>query len=365
MFRGGGIDFIPSIGYDYSNKFLLSGGKKPSKGVLKMTYRKIAQLAGVSLSTVSKALSGNPEISIKTAEKIRKIAEDNGVVRPKYRKDRSATRIAVIVPEIISVYYSQLVSEVVGELRMSGIEPYIHICGFTDERYCDIIDILTDEGLTDGIVLLTENKYPHKINIPMVNLCGTSRASYFDIIGSDIQTGIYEAIEHLMALGHRKIGFISEKNTHSKLKHFKSAAAQFEIAIDPSHIFISDKRFEQIGCEAAEYYMKLTGKPTALIAAYDEVALGAINTFTGGGISVPDDISVIGINDIPSASYAAVPLTTIRTFSSEIIHLGVKLLMDNIKNPEKHMIQHVSVKCELIIRSTTSKNKNIEGEPKK
>ena len=327
-----------------------------------MTYRKIAQLAGVSPSTVSKALSGSSEISAETSERIRKIAEENGADRPKYRKDRSSTRIAVIVPEIISLYYSQLVSGVIGELLLSGIEAYIYICGFTDERYREIIDILIDEGLTDGIISLAENKYPHKISIPMVGLCDASRASYYDVIGADMQTGIYEAIEHLVSLGHRKIGFISETNTMLKLKYFNSAAAQLEIPIDPQHIFVSDKRFEQIGREAAEYYMKLQNRPTALIAAYDEVALGAIHTFAIGNISVPGDISMIGMNDIPAASYAATPLTTIRTFNSEIIRLGVKLLLDNIRDPEKHMTQSVLVRCELIIRSTTAKIKNAGRE---
>jgi DNA-binding LacI/PurR family transcriptional regulator len=325
-----------------------------------MTYRKIAQLAGVSPSTVSKVLSGSSGVGAETAEKIRKIAEENGVVRPKYHKNRTTTRIALIVPEIVSVYYSQNITEIVSKLREYGIEPYIHICGFSEECYCHIIDILIDDGMTNGIITLTTHKYPHKINMPIVELCGGSRSSYYDVITADVETGIIEAVEYLVSLGHKKIGFVGEKNTDSKLKYFKSAAMQLEIPIDSSHIFISNKRFEQIGQEAAEYYMKLTDRPTALLCAYDEVALGAISTLTANGISVPDDISIIGINDIPAASYASIPLTTIRTYASEIIQIGVELLMDKIKNPEKHMTQKILVRCELIIRATTAKVKNIE-----
>lgn len=309
-----------------------------------MTYRKIAQLASVSLSTVSKALSGSSEISKETADRIRKIAEENGAIRPKYRKDRPSTRIAIIVPEIVSVYYAQMASEVVNEFRNLDIEPYIHICGFSDEKHFSIIEVITDEQLTDGIISFVSIKYPHKINIPMVCICGMNQASYYDIIKADVQAGIYDALEYLTSLRHRKIGFISEKNTEVRLKYFKSTAAQLGIIIDPAYIFISDKRFEKIGCEAAEHYMKLPDKPTALIAAYDEIALGAIHTFAANGISVPGDISVIGINDIPSASYAAVPLTTVRSFTSEIIQLGVKLLTDKIRNPEKRLTQFITVR---------------------
>ena len=144
------------------------------------------------------------------------------------------------------------------------------------------------------------------------------------------------------------------------VKHFNSAAIHLKIPIDPSHIFVSDKRFEQIGQEAADYYMKLSDRPTALICAYDEVALGAISTFNTNGISVPGDISIIGINDIPAASYAAVPLTTIRSYTEEIIRMGVELLMDKISSPENHITQKILVRCELIVRSTTAKVKNTE-----
>ena len=320
-----------------------------------MTYRKIAQLAGVSFSTVSKALSGSPEISEETVNRIRMIAEQNGVIRPKYRRDHPATRIAIIVPEIVSVYYSQTVSGLVSEFRRFGIEPYIHICGFDSERFCRIIDQLADEQLAEGIIALTDTPYPLPLEIPMVRLAARNLHDRSDTVDCDLELGIFEALEYLIALGHRKIGFIGEKNTKVKLAYFNSCAARLGLDADQKLIYISRKRFAEIGSEAAEYYMTLDEKPTALLAAYDEVALGAIHTFKRSGIRVPEDISIIGINDIPSASYASVPLTTIRTYAAEINSLGVKLLLDRIKEPEKHIPQQVLVRCELIIRDTTAR----------
>ena len=327
-----------------------------------MTYRKIAQLAGVSLSTVSKALSGSSEISEETAERIRRIAEENGVIRAKYRKDRPSTDIAIIVPEIVSVYYSQTVSGVVDELRKYDIEPHIHLCGFEAERYCRIIDSITDGDRIDGIIAITDMVSPLPFDVPMVRISVKPTRDRSDTIDCDIETGMYEAVEYLMALGHRKIGFVSEKNTKLKYLYFKSIASRLELEVDPKFVFVSDKRFAEIGAEAAEYYMSLDEMPTALLTAYDEVALGAIHTFSRNGVRVPDDISIIGINDIPSASYASVPLTTVRTHASEINHLGGKLLLDKIKNPEGHMQQQVRVRCELIIRDTTAKPRR-EQEP--
>lgn len=319
-----------------------------------MTYRKIAQLAGVSASTVSKALSGSPEISQETAERIRRIAEENGVIRPKYHRDRPSTRIAVIVPEIVSVYYSQTVSELVSELRRFGIEPYMYLCGFEEERFCKIMDLLADEQLTDGIIALTNMPYPHHTDIPMVRLTSFSTDCCCSI-DCDMESGIFEAVGYLYALGHRRIGFIGEENTRLKLKYFQSSCERLGVSIDPALLYMSQKRFEEIGTDAAEYYMSLPKLPTGLLAAYDEVALGAIHTFTKNGIRIPEDISIIGINDIPSASYASVPLTTIRTYASEIIHLSVKHLLDCIKRPGDHMSQQIKVKCKLIIRDTTAR----------
>ncbi|MCI8388437.1 MAG: LacI family transcriptional regulator [Clostridiales bacterium] len=323
-----------------------------------MTYRKIAQLAGVSLSTVSKALSGSSEISRDTTERIRKIAESCGTTRPKYRKNHTAKRVAIIVPEIISVHYSSMTSELVDELRGLGIEPSIYLCGFENKKYHEIIDMLCDDGITDGILTFSCTRYPHKIDIPMVRIGGDQPYADCDNVGNDSSAGIFEALEYLMALGHRNIGFIGEKYTNVKLNYFNCAAKQLGLKTLPQNMFISDKRFEAIGTEAAEYFMKLDVRPTALIAAYDEVAIGAIHTFTENGISIPNDISIIGINDIPSASYAAIPLTTLRTYNSEIIRLSVKMLMHHIDNPENHITQRVNVKCELIIRNTTAKIKN-------
>ena len=322
-----------------------------------MTYRKIAQLAGVSPSTVSKALAGSSEISRETAERILKIAEANGVRRPNYHKSRAHYRVAILIPEIISVYYSQVGTALIGELRRWGIEPYIHLCGFDGESFCRLVSLICEEKLADGILSLATSDYTSLSDIPIVGLGMSQGYPRFDAVASDIQSGLYEAVEYLHSLGHSDIGFISEQNTDSKLRYFRSAMARFGLPIHDEYLYVSRKRFAEIGCEAAEYYIKSASPPTALIAAYDEVALGAIYTFRKNGISVPEDVSVIGINDIPVSSYSSVPLTTIRTFSSEIIERAVKLLLDRIKAPERHIVQHITIKCELIIRDTTAKVK--------
>lgn len=319
-----------------------------------MTYRKIAQLAGVSLSTVSKALSGNGEISEETAKRIWKIAEENGVARPVYRKNRSSRRITILVPEIVSVYYSTFATEITNELRKSGIEPTIHICGFQEDTYLELLTKLEEEGLTDGILLLSDILYPRMPHIPTVQYTGRL-CTDCDTIYYNLESGVLEAVQYFKALGHTKIGFVGEKHTMEKLQFFRSAMEQLAMPLDVSFLYVSDKRFEKIGEEAAKYYLHLPIKPTALLCAYDEVALGAMYVFQENGVRIPRDLSIIGMNDIPSASYATAPLTTIATYSPEMVHQSILMLLDHINRKENHIMQNIHINCRLIVRNTTAR----------
>ena len=119
-----------------------------------MTYKKIAELAGVSTATVSKALSGSHEISPQTARRILKLAEENGVSRSKYRRNPSLIHIAILVPEIISIYYSQIVSTLAAILEKKGLYPSVHIVGFQDRHRYDVVNRLSADGYIDGILSL-------------------------------------------------------------------------------------------------------------------------------------------------------------------------------------------------------------------
>ena len=319
-----------------------------------MTYRKLAGLIGVSPSTVSKALSGSSEISSETAAYIRHEAERYGVVRPNYRREHPAGRIAVIVPEVISVYYSTAATAMIEELRARGFEASIYICGFDAERAFGILDLIESENLADAVVLLSYVKNMNKRKLPIVSICDTMENENYDTVSVDLRTGILDAIKYLISLGHRHIGYIGEKNTGVKLGYCLEAAEKTGIEVGKKDIFVSSKRFEMIGVEGADHFSKQKKRPTAYLTAYDEVAIGAIHSFLAHGIAIPDDVSIIGINDIPSSAFAQTPLTTLRTFSDEMMRIAVGLLIDKLDHPGVYPLQQVKLKCELIIRQTTA-----------
>jgi len=321
-----------------------------------MTYKKIAQLAGVSVSTVSKVMSGSNEISAGTSARILEIANANSVSPPKYHRDRIGTRVAVIVPEVISVYYSKFITIIAQLLEKRNIIPVIYITSFDKKQLGRIVDSIIDSRI-DGIISLTSSVPEKKSMPPTVLLLGYSDCH--DTVEIDYVSAIYEAVEYLHKLGHTEIGFVSEKHTDYKLRHFRESAARLGIQLTEKNIFVSKKRFEEIGYEAVEYYTKRKKLPTAILCAYDEIAMGAIHAFRLHGISVPEDISVIGINDIPYASYAEIPLTTISTVFGDASSTAVGMLCDRISGTESKKPVHVLMKGELTVRSTTAPPKKV------
>ena len=325
-----------------------------------MTYKKIAQLAGVSPSTVSKVMSGSTEISHETADRIRRIMKEYGCSTAKYYKSKNSgldrIRIAVLVPEIISVHYAQQVSDIVRILDDKNIICNIYLTGFDEKKTLAMIWQLSDEGMTDGILTITGIKSDAALPLPIVSFLSCECVSQ-DYVEIDYKQGISDALQYLMDLGHRTIGFIGEQNTKYKQKMFFDAARDLQLSVNDAHVFLSSRRFEQIGREAAAYFLENGVEPTAFITAYDEIALGAIQAFSQAGLRVPEDVSFIGMNDVPFAEYASVPLTTIQTFKEEICHIAIRILLDKIMNPDSHATQHVLVKCQLIKRDTVCRTR--------
>lgn len=321
-----------------------------------MTYKKIAQIAGVSPSTVSKVMSGSPEVSQKTADRIRELMKEYGCSPARYFRSASSDlkkiRIAVLVPEIISVFYAIQVTEFVHYLDSINIHCNIYLTGFESKKALTLISQLAEEGLTDGIIYLVGYPPFSSSDLPLVKI-SSSESEPGDCVGVNLRQGIMSAFLHLRELGHTQIGFIGETNTAVKQEFFYTVAKELGFSIDEHNVFTSIKRFEHIGIEAAEHFLKDGFSATAFITAYDEVALGAMQTFRQGGYRIPEDISFIGMNDIPYSEYANTPLTTLQMFNEEVCHLAVNLLLDKILHPEKHIIQNIKVQSKLIVRGTT------------
>ena len=324
-----------------------------------MTHKDIAKLVNVSPSTVSKALAGSKEINAETIAAIKKIADEAGYFTEKKNHKKRTTKnmsptVAILCPEVISPYYASIVTGLQNEVEKFNGKTATYICGFNANKINEYIKFLEKQEAIDAIVCFHKEAYVENISVPILYMSQIAKTIKHDAVFFNIYDAVEMAVKHLKELGHKNIGYIGEINTSSSLDAFKSVMSAEGLSLEEKYIYVIKERFAEIGYKAAELIIQTKYMPTAFIAAYDEIALGAIRDLKSGGISIPRDISFVGLNDSPASSYGETPLTTIRYHIEEQCAIAAKLLETKIFNLDYKTVQHILVQNELIIRQTTA-----------
>lgn len=300
-----------------------------------VTYKKIADKSGVSESTVSKALSGSGEIAPITAERIRRIACELGYYRDKRELKRSysgtfSPHIAIICPEIVSVFYSMLAEAMIEKITSSGGRATVMISRFGEMASERIADDVARDPDFDGIISMQHLSNHSTLNIPVVYITGVEGVDA-DVVSCDISKGIDELIEYLLKTGHKTLGFIGEVHTVYKEKMFRDSLKKRGVNVFEELIVRSDKRFFNIGREAYRVYSERGAwLPDAVVCAYDEVAFGFMSAAMKNGVKIPDDISVVGINNTPFGEVSVPTLTSINSHEEKMAHKAYDLLVSRI-----------------------------------
>lgn len=322
-----------------------------------MTLKQLAKLANVSVSTVSKALNGSFDLSDEMIRHVNAVAQKHGYFTDKKaitmeNKKVKQFKIAILCPEIISYHYSSIATNIRDALTAQGVLVQLYICDFDiDSELRLLTECLKDSGIS-GVVSLFGEKQQIDFALPIVKI--SPENLNYSSIRSVMEEGIEEAVRYLHGLGHRDIMFVGEQLAMKKVTDFYTAMKKLNIPIFPTSVFISEKRFEEAGCDAVN--MILGGNnphPTAIITAYDEIALGVMHELVKNKINVPDDISVIGINDIAAAKYSVIPLTTVRIDCVEYGKKIARMIMELVGGVFEH--RHENIRAELIVRQSTAK----------
>lgn len=329
-----------------------------------VTHKKLAELLHVSQSTVSKALSGSREVSPELAEKIIKKAAELGYFQIKRERSRSyasvfSPEIAIFVPEIISVYYSDIATRIVEKIKEKNGRSSIYVTGFNTEYTSFLLEKLYDNIKVDGVISLCEMRYNGEVKLPTVSF---SRGSNSGIchIESDLKSGMRDALTYLLRHGHSFIGYVGEPLTARKNRLFGELADELsaENSIQ-SKTYIEDSRFEEIGVFAARKVLaeNENERPTAFICAYDEIAIGFMSELSKKGIEVPRDISVIGINDIQAARYSSPPLTTISADNDKAADKAAEIIMRCVSDKHEPMPPSLKIPTKLVVRESVGSAK--------
>ena len=319
-----------------------------------MTLTTLAKLASVSVATVSKAFSGSTEISEETRAHIFEIAREHDCF-DKYNKNKFDKKvIAVVYPELKSDYYNTFASILEKEITAQGGIMTASVSNFSAESQQELVAYYSAYCKADGIILV-DPKPPISNDFMIPTVAIGKRKVYeknITYISLSLSDAIEQAIKYLYGLGHRRIGFVGEKLTVAKLAIFEESMAKLHIPLDRSLIYESDERFERAGICAAEYFVGMKEMPTAILAAYDHIAIGLIKGLGEYAVRVPEDISVVGMDDIPIAPYLTTSLSSISAHTDKACHAAVEILMKKIHN-QSTVQNDTVISSEFIARSSS------------
>ena len=300
-----------------------------------MKIKNLADLAGVSPSTVSKAFSGSHEVSDATRERIFAIAREYGVFE-KYDKNRFCKRvIAVICPEINSDYYNTVVTQFKKEIEARDGIMLLSINDFSSEKLEQMYSYYTAYAKVDGVILFSPRLRsidPGVLLIPTVCYTQTTNDVSVDVVTVDTKAALLEAILDLKSQGHTKIGFAGDRLTNGRRRDFCDVMHEAQLSVYERYIKTSEERFEAAGVEMMNQWIADGDMPTAIIAAYDYIAMGMFRVLREQNLRVPEDIAVVGYDDIPRASYLTPTLSSIRTPIEESCRRTVDLIMKKIED---------------------------------
>lgn len=316
-----------------------------------MTLSKLARLANVAVSTASKAFSMSDDINEQTREEIFRVARENGCFKKFFNAKYPKFVIALICPEVDSRHYSELCRYLQQRLQTRGCEICISSTEFSAAVTADMIEYYEKYSSVDAIILIDPPATvlpPHET--PIISL--GSRAHNADVtLCLDYMTALKSALTDYKAAGISHIGFIGEPRTVTKLSAFKSAVSEIYGFTEEKYISVSDLRFEKGGCAAARALYSRGALPEAIICAYDDMALGAMRFFHDNGISVPDDIKVIGMDNILHSEYFVPSLSTIDYMNEEIAKTATESVFELLDGKTPAEIHNFSAR--LITRESS------------
>ncbi|QFI56304.1 substrate-binding domain-containing protein [Aeromonas simiae] len=325
------------------------------------TIKDVAARAGVSISTVSHVLNHTRRVSEDATQKVLEaVAELNYAPNSVARslKVNSTKTIGMLVTTSANPFFAEVVQGVEAYCFEQGYS--LILCNTENQppRQRHYLKMLMEKRVDGLLVLgtdidntLREMLRSHK-SVPQVVLDWGTECDFANVINDNARSGARMATRYLLEQGHTDIacitGQLDKQTTQQRLDGVRDALGEQGLSLTESRIFEGDYE-SQSGFDQMQQILALTPRPTAVFAFDDPMAIGAICAAWEAGVKVPDDISVVGYDDVEMARFASPPLTTIRHPKAELGQLAVKQLMSRIRNKELS-VESVTVQPELIIR---------------
>lgn len=332
------------------------------------TLQDVARVAGVSTATVSRTLSNPGVVSESTRTRVSQAVKDTG-----YRINRAARNlrtqkahsVLVLLPDLANPFFSTILEGISRHLSKKGYSMLIastkqvHDSG---DRLTDYLDdaradgmIILDGGLAPDVVETLENAPQSK---RILFACEWIDGANFPSVRCQNRHGARMAVDHLHDLGHRRIAHVAGPKGNvlmqSRMDAFVEEIAKLGLEQHPEWIIAGDFSLEA-GCQAAKEWIALKDRPTAVFCASDQLAMGFIAELSRHGLDVPEDVSVMGFDDIDLAEQFIPPLTSIRQDRLLIGETAAKMLMARVVAPYDQHPEHAAVlPVSLVVRKSTA-----------
>jgi DNA-binding LacI/PurR family transcriptional regulator len=328
------------------------------------TIYDVARLAGVSTATISRALNGTGQIAPATRRAIEQAVEQLGY-RPNTIARSLVTKttqtIAFLLPDITNPFYASLVSGI-QELALERDHTML-LCTTEgdperEEQYLSLLRAKQVDGaLVDGLVLPAEQIAEFVAEgFPIVCLDRDIESPTIPLVQVDNVFGARLAAEHLVELGHTEIAHVAGapalRISEERIAGFAEALLEGGVRIDP-RLVVTGKFTEQGGFEATRSLLAAGREFTAVFAANDLSAIGVVNAITGSGRRVPEDVSVVGFDDLRLAAFTSPPLTSVRQPAREIGRRATEILIDLTHGAQVEQLLYL-LEPELVVRGSTA-----------
>jgi LacI family transcriptional regulator, galactose operon repressor len=329
-----------------------------------VSIKEVARRAGVSLGTVSNVLNRPDQVSPATLARVRQAIAETGYVRNdsarQLREGRSRT-LAMVVLDMANPFFTDVALGAEQEAAEHGAMLVICNSGDDPRREQRHLEQIAEQRVRGVLITPVHGDGEAALRtldaqgVPAVLVDRVSARPDRCSVSVDDVLGGRLAAAHLLALGHTRIGFVGGPATITQVADRRAGAAE---AITSAGGALEDIRTEALsfeaGRDAAAALLERADRPTAVFCANDLLALGVLQALTLRGLSVPDDLAVIGYDDIDFAAAAAVPLSSIRQPRMELGRTAARLLLEETDPTATHRHQHMVFMPELVARRSTT-----------
>jgi DNA-binding LacI/PurR family transcriptional regulator len=314
-----------------------------------VTIKDIAREAGVSHTTVSRALHDHPAISDETIRRVKELALRMGYVpsaAARSLKTRRSYVIGVIMNQFEDPFWSEVLNGVDEFLNTSGYSLFIAATHRDKQRERDVVQAMMQRGV-EGVILLApqfsaeQSHLMHTLGLPMTTINNEGAGEYQALIYNDDLYGIRLVADHLIKLGHTRIAYLGSLvsgGANREREHgFRLAMQAAGLAVNEALVHHAPSSSPEDGFSGALALLALPERPTAIVCYNDYLALGVYGAMSQAGLRIPEDISVAGFDDIRLSAFLVPPLTTLHQLKYELGMGAARLMVEILKDKRDRM----------------------------